>query len=64
MTKIIPQIVTLKNQKQVVIRQAETKDAEKLLHCVKTYISQSEYIPKHDYEIKLTVEQEMDWINS
>ena len=64
MTKIIPQIVTLKNQKQVVIRQAETKDAEKLLHCVKTYISQSEFIPKHDYEIKLTVEQEMDWINS
>jgi RimJ/RimL family protein N-acetyltransferase len=64
MTKFNPQIVTLKNQKQVVIRQAEKEDAEKLLHCVKTYISQSEFIPKHDYEIKLTVEQEMDWINS
>lgn len=64
MTKFNPQIVTLKNQKQVVIRQAETKDAEKLLHCLKKYISQSDFLPKHDYEIKLTVEQEMDWINS
>jgi RimJ/RimL family protein N-acetyltransferase len=64
MTKFNPQIVTLKNQKQVVIRQAETKDAEELLHCLKTYISQSDFLPKHDYEIKLTVEQEMDWINS
>ena len=64
MTNFKPQIVTLKNQKQVLIRQAETKDAEELLHCVKTYISQSQFIPKHDYEIKLTVEQEMDWINS
>jgi RimJ/RimL family protein N-acetyltransferase len=64
MTKFNPQIVTLKNQKQVVIRQAEAKDAEELLHCLKTYISQSQFIPKHDYEINLTVEQEVDWINS
>lgn len=64
MTKFNPQIVTLKNQKQVVIKQAEAKDAEELLHCLKTYISQSKFIPKHNYEIKLTVEQEVDWINS
>ena len=64
MTKFNPQIVTLKNQKQVVIRQAEAKDAEEFLHCLKTYISQSQFIPKHNYEINLTVEQEVDWINS
>lgn len=46
------------------IRQAGIADAEKLLNCIKTYIPQSEYIPKLEQEIKLTIEQEKDWINS
>ena len=46
MQKFKRQILTLKNQKTVTIRQAEIDDAEKLLHCIKTYIPQSEYIPK------------------
>ena len=56
--------IELKNKKVVQIRQAEIDDAENLLNCIKTYIPQSEYIPKLSQEIKLTIEQEKDWINS
>ncbi len=58
------QQIELKNQKKVTLRVAQVEDAEKLLHCIKTYIPQSEYIPKLEQEIKLTVEQEKEWINS
>ena len=64
MQKFKPKEVKLKNEKTVLIRQAEIKDAEKLLDCIKTYIPQSNYIPKLKDEIKLTVEQEKEWINS
>jgi RimJ/RimL family protein N-acetyltransferase len=63
MQKFKPQILTLKNQKTLIIRQAEIDDADKLLNCIKTYVRQSEYIPKLEQEIKLTIEQEKDWIN-
>lgn len=63
MQKFKRQILTLKNQKTVIIRQAEIDDAEKLLNCIKTYVPQSEYIPKLEQEIKLTIEQEKEWIN-
>ena len=62
--KISPKVVELKNKKQVTIRQAEIDDAEKLLNCIKTYIPQSDYIPKLEQEIVLTIEQEKDWIKS
>ena len=62
MQKFKRQILTLKNQKTVTIRQAEIDDAEKLLNCIKTYVPQSEYIPKLEQEIKLTIEQEKEWI--
>lgn len=64
MYKIQPQKIKLKNNKLVIIRQAQIEDAENLLNCIKTYIPQSEFIPKLEEEIKLTVEQEKDWINS
>jgi RimJ/RimL family protein N-acetyltransferase len=64
MQKVKPQVLTLKNQKTVTIRQAEIDDAEKLLNCIKTYVPQSNYIPKLEQEIKLTIEQEKEWINS
>jgi RimJ/RimL family protein N-acetyltransferase len=54
----------LKNQKTVTIRQANSDDAEKLLNCIKTYVPQSDYIPKLEQEIKLTIEQTKEWINS
>ena len=63
MQKFKPQILTLKNQKTLIIRQAEIDDADKLLNCIKTYVRQSVYIPKLEQEIKLTIEQEKDWIN-
>ena len=62
--KFKPQILELKNLKLVTIRQAEIDDAEKLLNCIKTYVPQSDYIPKLEQEIKLTIEQEKEWINS
>ena len=57
------QILKLKNQKSVTIRQAEIEDAEKLLNCINTYVPQSEYIPKLEQEINLSIEQEKEWIN-
>lgn len=54
----------MKNGKYVTIRQAELIDAKNLLNTIKTYIPQSEFIPKHADEIKLSIEQEKEWINS
>lgn len=62
MQKFNPQILVLKNQKSVSIRRAEIDDAERLLQCIKTYIPQSDYIPKLEQEIKGTIEQEKEWI--
>lgn len=59
-----PKTFSLKNNKTITIRSANTEDAEALLNCVKTYISDSEYIPKLTEEIILTVEQEKEWIQS
>lgn len=64
MQKFNTEIVELKNKKFVTIRQAEIDDAERLLKCIKTYVPQSAYIPKLEQEIKLTIEQEKEWINS
>ena len=62
--KFNPIIVKLKNAKEVKIRSAEISDAENLLKTIKTYIIDSEFIPKLYVEIKLTIQQEEDWINS
>ncbi len=62
--KFNPIIVKLKNAKEVKIRSAEISDAENLLKTIKKYIVDSEFIPKLFDEIKLTIQQEEDWINS
>ena len=62
--KFNPIIVKLKNAKEVKIRSAEISDAENLLKTIKKYIIDSEFIPKLYEEIKLTIQQEEDWINS
>jgi RimJ/RimL family protein N-acetyltransferase len=59
-----PREIQLKNGTSILIRQAESTDAENLLNCLKTYIPQSEYIPKLEQEIKLTVSDEENWIRS
>ena len=56
--------VELKNNKIVLIRQAQISDAEKLLETIKIYVPQSEYIPKLGQEIKLTLVEEKHWVNS
>lgn len=62
--KFETKIIVLKNNKKVIIREAQITDAEQLLACIKKYIPQSDYIPKYEQEIKLTIEQERDWIQS
>jgi len=62
--KFNPVIVKLKNSKEILIRSAEISDAENLLKTIKKYIVDSEFIPKFSEEIKLTIQQEEDWINS
>lgn len=64
MRKFSTKIIEPKNQKAVTIRQAEIEDAEELLNCVKAYVPQSDYISKLEQEIKLTIDQEKEWINS
>mgnify|MGYP003519698136 FL=1 len=54
--------IVLKNNTKIIIREAQLSDAEQLLACIKKYISQSDFIPKYEHEIKLTIEQERDWI--
>ncbi len=48
----------------VTIRTAEIYDAQKLMNCVKNYLSDSEFIPKYPEEFALTLEQEVGWIQS
>jgi RimJ/RimL family protein N-acetyltransferase len=56
--------IRLKNDKLVQIRVAEVSDAEKLLNTIKTYIPQSDFIPKLPEEITLTLDQEKAWIQT
>lgn len=56
--------VKLKSGKVVLIRQAESKDAEKLLRCIQNYIPQSEFIPKLEEEMTCNPEETQEWIRS
>lgn len=64
MQKFSPKNVNLKNGLSIIIRHAEVSDAENLLKAIKVYIPQSQFIPKLESEIKLTVAQESEWIQS
>jgi len=64
MKKFTSKEVKLKNGKIVVLREEEVEDAEKLLDCIKTYIPESDYIPKLEEEIKMTVDQKREWIRT
>ena len=62
--EILPQLVVLNNGKSIIIRNCISEDAEQLMHCVKTYLNDSEYIPKESDEFNLTLEQEVQWIQT
>lgn len=62
--KIDPLEVTLKSGKSVLIRQADLNDAEQLLNCIRTFIPQSDYIPKLEQEFIWSIEQGKEWIHS
>ena len=59
-----PQTIVLKNGNSIIIRNCNVEDAAQLMHCVKTYLNDSDYIPKESDEFNLTIEQEMIWIRS
>lgn len=54
----------IKNGLKITIREATLEDASQLLTCIKNYIADSEYIPKLEKEITLTLQQEEEWIKS
>lgn len=56
--------VQLKNDRIVTIRKARLSDASQLLEAIRTYIPQSEFIPKLENEITLSLEQKESWIDS
>jgi RimJ/RimL family protein N-acetyltransferase len=62
MKSLGPETITLKNLKTVLLRQAEPGDAERLLQCIRTYVPQSQYIPKLKQEITMTPAQAAEWI--
>lgn len=62
--KFQEKLVKLKNGRDVKIRQAQISDAEMILETIKIYIPDSEFIPKYEEEIVLTIEQERNWIES
>ncbi len=59
-----PKTVVLKNGQQIVLRTAQISDALPLIHTIKTYLADSEYIPQSPEEFDITVEQEENWIRS
>lgn len=64
MKQLIHKTVQLKNGKQILIRRAEPTDAENLRETVRTYLDESDYIPKSSDEFKLSVAEERSWISS
>ena len=63
-TEFTPINVTLKNGHTVTVRSATVADAAQLLQTVKEYVKDSTYIPKIADEIKITIQQEEDWLES
>ncbi|MGO4820541.1 MULTISPECIES: GNAT family N-acetyltransferase [unclassified Flavobacterium] len=55
---------TLKDGRKVTIREALVDDAANFLECLKEYIPQSEFIPKLEHEINLSIKDKGDLINS
>ncbi|MES2690787.1 MAG: GNAT family N-acetyltransferase [Bacteroidota bacterium] len=62
--KFDPVTVTLKNNVHVLIREAGTNDAERLLDTVKAYVKDSAYLLTTHEEFDITVEKEREWIRS
>jgi len=56
--------ITLKNNKVITIREAKIADAKMLTKVVKEYVSESDYIPITDNELKLMFKSQEKWINS
>lgn len=62
--KNIRREIQTKDGRNLIIRTAEVYDAQKLMNCVKTYLSDSDFIRKYPDEFALTLEQEIGWIQS
>lgn len=60
---IKPMTMELKNGKSAIIRNAEPKDAEDLIKCLKTTATETPYLMRNPQEINLTLEEEVEFIN-
>ncbi len=61
-SKFNKQDILLKNGKMVTIREAETPDAEHILQAIRTYLPQSNFVPKLEEELTMTNQQAREWI--
>ena len=62
MSKIEPQKIILKNGKTLTLREAKIEDTEKLSNCIRSYLGDSEYLPKLPEEMK--IDADPNWIKS
>lgn len=64
MSKCKPQAIVLKNNQEVILREATVADAPALLQCITTYIPDSVYIPKLEMEMVTDITEEESWIRT
>ncbi|WP_029905828.1 GNAT family N-acetyltransferase [Prevotella sp. 10(H)] len=62
--RFAPQHITLKNGKNIVIREAVCEDAQALIDAAKSYLRTSDYMCSYENEFNPTPEEEADWIKS
>lgn len=60
--KFKSQEVILKNRERVVIREAEIIDSKNILRAIRTYLPQSNFIPKLEQELMMTDPQAEEWV--
>jgi RimJ/RimL family protein N-acetyltransferase len=62
--KFSPMEVLLKNGERVTIRECTENDALLLMATTKTYLADSDYIPKLPQEFSMTEEKQKEWVRS
>lgn len=62
--KFEPKHITLKNGKEVTIREATSTDAKALIVAAKCYLRESDYLLSYDDEFNPTKKEEIAWIKS
>lgn len=62
--KFEPKHIVLKNGKEIIIREAASGDAERLIAAAKCYLRESDYLLSYEDEFNPTIEEEAAWVKS